>query len=224
MSETTFHCGQCGKEFTVKPEVLARYPGWTPRVCWPCKNKSQGKPASAAKTAARQRRPPRRPAAAEENLTGEQVLAKYTEGPKTGVFTDGACVGNPGPGGWGVVWVEDDAIRAEKNGRDPSTTNNRMELTALIHGFDLVPAGRRTTAYSDSRLAVDTVNKWAAGWAARGWKRKSGEIANLDLVKALWKRVQARPEVTVEWLAAHAGNRWNEYADALSTAYRRAEV
>jgi ribonuclease HI len=221
MSETTFHCGQCGKEFTVKPEVLARYPGWTPRVCWPCKNKSQGKPASAAKTAARQRRPPRRPAAAEENLTGEQVLAKYTEGPKTGVFTDGACVGNPGPGGWGVVWVEDDRVVDERRGHEPQTTNNRMELVALINAYEMLPADAAVTLYSDSNLCVQTINVWAAGWKCKGWKRKGGEVKNLELVQRAYDLSLRHRKTKLQWIKAHDGSRWNEYADSLATAFLR---
>ena len=68
------------------------------------------------------------------------VLERYHDGPRTGVFTDGSCEGNPGPGGWGFVWVEDDAIVAQKHGHAPATTNNRMELTALIEAFRALPA------------------------------------------------------------------------------------
>jgi ribonuclease HI len=68
-------------------------------------------------------------------LTPEQVLERHHDGPKTGVFTDGACEGNPGPGGWAFVWVENDRIHAQGHGHDPQTTNNRMELTALIEAF-----------------------------------------------------------------------------------------
>ncbi len=68
-------------------------------------------------------------------LTPAQVLERYEAGPKNGVFTDGACEGNPGPGGWAFVWVEDDKVRAEAHGSDPATTNNRMELTALIEAY-----------------------------------------------------------------------------------------
>ena len=104
----------------------------------------------------------------------EGVLERYTAGPKSGVFTDGSCEGNPGPGGWGFVWVEDDAIVAQKSGRDPGTTNNRMELTALIEAFRALPSDAAVTVYSDSELCVKTVNEWAAGWERRGWRRKTG--------------------------------------------------
>jgi ribonuclease HI len=146
----------------------------------------------------------------------EHVLARYTAGPKTGVFTDGSCEGNPGPGGWGFAWVEDDVIVAQKRGHDPATTNNRMELTALIEAFRALPADAAVTIYSDSELCVKTVNEWAAGWEARGWRRKSGPIANLPLVQALWSEAKRHPNAKLRWIRAHDGSRWNEYADALA--------
>jgi ribonuclease HI len=156
-----------------------------------------------------------------ELLTPEEVLARYQAGPKTGVFTDGSCEGNPGPGGWGVVWVEDDRVRAEKHGFDPATTNNRMELRALITAFQMLPADAKVTVHSDSELCVKTLNEWAAGWERRGWRRKSGPIANLELVQELWALKNAHPGVRVQWIRAHDGSRWNEYADALANSYLR---
>jgi ribonuclease HI len=120
------------------------------------------------------------------------------------------------------VYVRDGEIIAEAFGHDPITTNNRMELTALIQGFDLVPPGTSCDMWTDSNLCVQTVNVWAKGWEKNGWKRKGGEIKNLPLVQELYAKAKARPEVKVRWIAAHSGYRWNEYADALSTAYRRA--
>jgi ribonuclease HI len=152
-------------------------------------------------------------------LRPEEVLERYHDGPKSGVFTDGSCEGNPGPGGWGVVWVEDDEIVAERSGRSDSTTNNRMELAALIAAYELLPEDARVTVHSDSQLCVRTVNEWAAGWERRGWKRKSGPIANLELVKRLYALAGAHPHVELRWIKAHDGSRWNEYADALASAY-----
>jgi ribonuclease HI len=154
-------------------------------------------------------------------LTPDEVLARYKDGPRSGVFTDGSCEGNPGPGGWGVVWVEDDRIVDSRSGADPQTTNNRMELRALIEAFRLLPADSGATVYSDSQLCVKTVNEWAAGWAARGWRRKTGPIANLELVQELYALARAHPKVRLAWIAAHDGSRWNEYADALATGYLR---
>ena len=152
-------------------------------------------------------------------LTPEEVLTRYQGGPKTGVFTDGSCEGNPGPGGWGFVWVEDGEIVAEKSGVDPDTTNNRMELTALIEAYRVLPRDADITVYSDSQLCVKTINEWAAGWERRGWKRKSGPIANLELVQELYRLAGAHPGVKLTWIKAHDGSRWNEYADALASAY-----
>jgi ribonuclease HI len=156
-----------------------------------------------------------------ELLSPEQVLERYKSGPRTGVFTDGSCEGNPGPGGWGVVWVEDDRIVAEKHGRDPATTNNRMELRGLIAAFQMLPVDAEITVHSDSELCVKTLNEWAKGWEQRGWRRKSGPIANLELVKELWALKNAHPRVKVQWIRAHDGSRWNEYADALANSYLR---
>lgn len=154
-----------------------------------------------------------------ELLTRDEVLARYSAGPTTGVFTDGSCEGNPGPGGWGMVWVEADEIVAEKTGHDSATTNNRMELTALINALQTLPEDAEISVYSDSQLCVKTVNEWAAGWEKRGWRRAKGPIANLELVKTLYRLAGAHPKVTFQWIRAHDGSRWNEYADALASAY-----
>ncbi len=132
------------------------------------------------------------------------------------MFTDGSCEPNPGPGGWGWVWVEKGAIVDQGSGREARTTNNRMELTALIEAFKRLPDDRDLVVHSDSQLCVNTINEWAAGWERRGWKRKSGPIKNLDLVKELYALAQAKPRIELRWIRAHDGSRWNEYADALA--------
>jgi ribonuclease HI len=154
-------------------------------------------------------------------LTPEEVLRRHTSGPRSGVFTDGSCEGNPGPGGWGVVWVDDDRIVGEAHGSDPATTNNRMELRALIEAFRMLPPESDAVVYSDSQLCVKTITEWAPGWAARGWRRKTGPIANLELVQELYALARAHPKARLTWIAAHDGSRWNEYADALATTYLR---
>jgi len=158
-----------------------------------------------------------------QDLSTSEVLMRFVSGPDTGIFTDGSSRPNPGPGGWGAVHVNAGKVVAERHGADPFTTNNRMELTAIIAGLELAPE-TPITVYTDSQLAVNTLTKWAKGWEARGWKRKEGEIANLDLVQRAFELFQARPNVTLEWIRAHDGSRWNEYADALSTAHLRSEV
>ncbi len=159
-----------------------------------------------------------------QSLTLSEVLRKYKEGPDTGVFTDGGAQPNPGPGGWGVVYVVNGEIIDQKHGHDKDTTNNRMELTALIEGFKLLPPDAAITMYSDSDLCVKTINEWAPAWEKRGWKRKTGPIANLELVKELYALSRAKPGVKLQWIKAHNGFRWNEYVDSLASAWTRSDL
>jgi ribonuclease HI len=156
-----------------------------------------------------------------EVLGTDEVLRRHSGGPRTGVFTDGSCDPNPGPGGWGFVWVEEGEIVAEQSGDEPDTTNNRMELTALIKAYETLPADGLFTVFSDSQLCVNTINQWAVGWEKRGWKRKTGPIKNLDLVKRLYTLSNEKTGITLKWIKAHDGSRWNEYADALASSYMR---
>ena len=119
------------------------------------------------------------------------------------------------------MWVEDDGIVAEKHGADPATTNNRMELTALIEAYRALPESARTTVYSDSELCVRTINEWAPAWERRGWRRKGGPVKNLELVQTLYALAGAHPDVELRWIRAHDGSRWNEYVDALANSYLR---
>ena len=160
----------------------------------------------------------------EEHLTLAQVLRRYHGGPDSGVFTDGSCDPNPGRGGWGAVYVVDGDVVAHRYGEDPDTTNNRMELQALVEGIELVPEGTQAVLWTDSKLCVDTITTWAHGWARRGWTRKTGPVKNLDLVRPLYERFHARPELELRWIKAHAGARWNEYADSLATAWAREDL
>ncbi|MEN8233423.1 MAG: ribonuclease H [Actinomycetota bacterium] len=187
-----FTCNTCGRNFSLPQHVLDRYPGWAPKQCRSCRdsNTSTSSPTASA------------------------------DDPQTGVFTDGGCTPNPGPGGWGAVYVVDGEIIEEAFGHDPDTTNNRMELTALIEGARLVPDDTPVTVYSDSNLAVRTINEWAAGWEKRGWKRKTGPVENLDLVRRSFTIYRKRPELELQWIKAHVGHTWNEYADRLANRWR----
>lgn len=221
-----FECQVCGDAFTVPRAALDKYPGWTPKYCRehsPNRKTATGRSAPAKRAP----KPAQRRASSgnrEENLPIAAVLEKYTDGPATGVFTDGGSHPNPGPGGWGMVWVEDGEIRAQAHGHEPDTTNNRMELTALIAAYEALPEDAEVVVYSDSRLCVDTITKWAPGWERKGWKRKGEPLKNLDLVKPLLKLYRAHPKCKLEWIAAHSGNRWNEYVDSLANAWRRSEL
>ena len=221
-----FICSDCGATFSLPKRVLDRYPGWTPPRCMNCRDAERrpGSPAGRGRpqTASRgsSRPPGRRSRTADLVLTTDEVLTQFTDGPLKGAFTDGGSVPNPGPGGWGAVYVADNQIVAETYGYDPDTTNNRMELTALIEAARLIPEGESTTVYSDSRLAVSTIAEWAVGWEARGWKRKSGPVENLEIVKTAYYSYRRRPELKLEWIPAHSGYKWNEYADALASRWR----
>ena len=218
-----FVCTVCGASFSVPQAAIDKYPGWEPKYCREHSRKKAAKP-SAGKTAGGEAGGANRGRSLrEENLTSQQVLDKYTEGPQDGVFTDGGAAPNPGPGGWGVVWVEKGEIRAERHGHDPDTTNNRMELTALIAAFTLLPEEAETEVFSDSRLCVQTITEWAPGWERRGWTKKTGPIKNLELIQQLLALYRAHPGCTLTWTAAHSGTRWNEYADSLATAWMRKE-
>ncbi len=206
-------CVACGESFTPRAALLERFPGWRPKECPRCyrapRASTDGGPGS-DRTAGR-----------EEGPTLAQVLERYAAGPDTGVFTDGAASPNPGPGGWGAAHVVDGQVLETDHGHEHHTTNNRMELTALLAGIELVPEGTPARIHSDSNLAVRTITEWAAGWERRGWRRKRGPVENLDLVRPLYERMRSRPELELVWIKAHAGNRWNEYADSLATAYAR---
>lgn len=154
-------------------------------------------------------------------MTLEEVLSSYSEGPQTGVFTDGGCQPNPGPGGWGYVYVIEGQIIQQEHGHESETTNNRMELTALIKAFSALSPDTAVTIHSDSQLCVRTINEWAPNWERRGWRRSTGPIANLDLVQELYALHKDKPNISLQWIKAHNGWLWNEYADALSTAWTR---
>ena len=168
-------------------------------------------------------RAPRNGSAPGSLHTPQQVLERYHGGPQDGVFTDGSCSGNPGPGGWGAVRVLRGRVVEERSGDEPNTTNNRMELTAMIEGLRMLAPDEAAVVYSDSLLVVNTLTKWAKGWEQRGWKRKEGPVKNLELVQRAWQLAQERPRARFEWIKAHDGSRWNEYADALATGYLREE-
>ncbi|MGI9625399.1 MAG: ribonuclease H family protein [Longimicrobiales bacterium] len=224
----------CDESFSVPVTALEKYPDWEPKYCRahsPQKKAAKAKSSKrkAAGGSSRKRTSPRkggaRGSSKEEILTLDEVLAKYVDGPQTGVFTDGSSYPNPGPGGWGFVWVEAGEIAAQGHGAEAEeTTNNRMELTALIQAFQALPEDASVTVFSDSQLCVNTITKWAPGWERNGWKRKGSPLKNLDLVKELLSLYRAHPDCSLEWMRAHAGYRWNEYADSLASAWRRDEL
>jgi ribonuclease HI len=220
----TFQCVTCGTDFALPQATLDKFPGWEPKYCREHSPKRKGAGSGGAKKKKKRKPRPAGGSSVEENLTLAEVLTKFEGGPSTGVFTDGACTPNPGPGGWGVVWVREGEVVEQRHGHDPDTTNNRMELMAIIEAFEMLPEDSDATLYSDSKLCIDTLDSWAKGWEAKGWKRKQGPVKNLDLVKRAYALRKAHAGVKLEHIAAHSGHRWNEYADSLSTAWNRDEL
>lgn len=221
-----FKCQVCDKPFSLPQATLDKYPGWEPKYCREHSPNKKSKGAGKKKSSGKKTSPRRRSAGSskEEILTRAEVLAKYTDGVQTGVFTDGSSYPNPGPGGWGFVWAQDGEIQMEGHGAADDTTNNRMELTALIEAYRALPEDAAVTVFSDSQLCVNTITVWAPGWEKKGWTRKGAPLKNLDLVKELLELYRAHPDCPLEWVRAHAGARWNEYADSLASAWRRSEV
>lgn len=134
------------------------------------------------------------------------------------LYTDGACKGNPGPGGWGCVLMYK-AKKKELSGGEASTTNNRMELTAAIAGLSALKEPCEVTLYSDSKYLVDSVTQgWARAWYKNGWKKSDGSPAlNTDLWIQLLLLLDQH-EVTLEWVRGHNGNEYNERCDRLAVA------
>ena len=142
---------------------------------------------------------------------------------KITIYTDGACSGNPGPGGYGTV-MQFGKHRNELSGGFRKTTNNRMELLAVIKGLQALNRPCQVTVFSDSKYIVDAVNKgWAKRWQANGWKRNKRERAlNPDLWATLLKLLDTH-QVNLQWIKGHAGNPGNERADALAVAASRSD-
>ena len=131
------------------------------------------------------------------------------------IFTDGACLGNPGPGGYAaliLLGVTEQII----TGRDPATTNNKMEMTAAIKALEALPPGAHATIHSDSQYVVKGIREWLPGWKKRGWRTAAGEpVKNQPLWEALDKLNSGR-RITWQWVKGHAGHERNERVDGLA--------
>lgn len=132
---------------------------------------------------------------------------------KVTIYTDGACSGNPGPGGWCAILVSCGKEK-ELSGGDSQTTNNRMELTAVIEGLRALKRRCEVTVVTDSKYVVDGITKrWAYSWRSKGWKKSDGKPAlNPELWSALLDLLDEH-EVTFEWIKGHAGHPYNERCD-----------
>jgi len=145
------------------------------------------------------------------------------------VWTDGACSGNPGPGGWAAIVVGPDGGNTELSGCEPHTTNNRMEYTAALEGLRSLPPGSRACIVTDSRLMIDSMTKWLAAWKRRGWRTSGGDpVKNQDLVRALESEIARHDAIRWHWVrghetgAEHAHKALNDRADQLAVAAARA--
>ncbi len=142
--------------------------------------------------------------------------------PELYAFTDGACSGNPGPGGWGVLLIarDGDAILKERelSGGEALTTNNRMELMAAIMALESLSRPSDLTIITDSAYVKNGITEWLAGWKRKGWKTSTNKPVKND---DLWRRLDTareRHSVRWEWIKGHAGHPENERADALARA------
>ncbi|HZU88202.1 MAG TPA: ribonuclease HI [Stellaceae bacterium] len=133
------------------------------------------------------------------------------------IFTDGACSGNPGPGGWAAI-LRYRGIEKELSGFEPLTTNNRMEMTAAVRALEALKRPCRVRLVSDSQYLRDGVTKWIHAWKARGWRTAAREpVKNVDLWQRL-ERAMAPHIIEWQWVRGHAGHPENERADALARA------
>jgi ribonuclease HI len=131
------------------------------------------------------------------------------------IYTDGACKGNPGPGGWGAV-LEFDGREREIFGGEPATTNNRLELTAVIEALAALNRPCKVVVHTDSQYVQKGITEWIRGWKARGWRTAAREpVKNADLWKKLDEAV-AHHEIEWIWVRGHSGHEGNERADKLA--------
>lgn len=137
------------------------------------------------------------------------------------LYTDGACSGNPGAGGWACVLVYGDKEK-ELSGGETVTTNNRMELTAVIEGLKALKQKCVVQLYTDSKYVLEGATKWLAGWQEKGWRKADKKpVLNVDLWQILANLLNAH-EITWHWVKGHAGDVYNERVDALAVAQRDA--
>lgn len=134
---------------------------------------------------------------------------------KVVIYTDGACRGNPGPGGWGVILSYQDKQKT-LNGYDPETTNNRMELTAAIEGLRALKRACDVDLKTDSKYVMQGINDWMANWKSNGWKTAAKKpVKNADLWQLLDEQAK-KHKIKWHWVKGHAGIEGNEMADALA--------
>ena len=134
--------------------------------------------------------------------------------PRVTIYTDGACSGNPGPGGWAAL-LRYDGHEKVLSGGEPETTNNRMELTAALQALQTLNRSCQIDFHTDSQYLRKGITEWLPGWRARNWRRKGGSLANQDLWQEL-DTVIKKHHITWHWVRAHAGEPYNERVDRLA--------
>ncbi len=140
--------------------------------------------------------------------------------PQVELYCDGACLGNPGPGGWGYL-LRLAGNEKEGSGADPETTNNRMELLGAIRGLEALTKPCDVVMYSDSQYVVKGIQSWLASWKRNGWRKADKQpVLNVELWQALDAQLQ-RHKVEARWVKGHAGHPENERVDALATQAAR---
>jgi ribonuclease HI len=144
-------------------------------------------------------------------------MASMSEATEVEIFADGACRGNPGPGGWAAI-LRHRRVEKELSGSEPYTTNNRMEMLAAIMGLEALKRRCRVRLYSDSQYLRDGITRWIDNWKRRGWRTADNKpVKNIDLWQRL-DRAAAGHEVSWIWVRGHAGHPENERADGLARA------
>ncbi|MDX2147860.1 MAG: ribonuclease HI [Planctomycetota bacterium] len=143
--------------------------------------------------------------------------------PHVQMYTDGACSGNPGPGGWAyIIRHPASGKEIENSGGDPATTNNRMELQAVIEGLNLLKVPTRVELYSDSQYVLKGLNEWLPQWKARGWRTAGKKaVKNQDLWEEL-DALHAKHQISFHWIRGHNEHPENERCDQLAVAAARA--
>lgn len=130
------------------------------------------------------------------------------------IFTDGSCEGNPGPGGWAAL-IRLHGKEQELSGSERESTNNRMELTAALKALRSLKQNSHVRLYTDSQYLRRGITEWLPGWEKRGWKRKGGELANVDLWQALANEIR-RHKIEWHWVRGHVGHVENDRVDRLA--------
>jgi len=134
------------------------------------------------------------------------------------IYTDGACSGNPGPGGWGAI-ITCSGVEKELSGKDPATTNNRMELMAAIMALNALTESCSVTLYTDSRYVMDGITKWMKNWKIKNWRTADNKpVKNIDL----WQQLDAAAavhKIDWQWVKGHSNHPMNDRADALARGF-----